>query len=58
MLNQQHQNNYWKHDLNNSSKFYKLYKEGYTVDKIASMFGVSETYVDRMIKMGIRRFEK
>lgn len=58
MLNQQHQNNYWRHDLNNSSKFYKLYKEGFTVDKIASMFGVSEIYVDRMVKMGIRRFEK
>lgn len=58
MLNLKYQNNMWHQDLNNSSKFYKLYKEGYTVSKIASMFGVSETYVDRMVKMGFRRFEK
>lgn len=58
MLNQKIQNNLWQQDLNNSSRFYKLYKEGYTVSEIALMFSMSELYVDRMIRMGHRRFEK
>lgn len=58
MLNLKYQNNMWHQDLNNSSRFYKLYKEGHTVSEIASMFNICETYVDRMVKMGFRRFEK
>ena len=58
MLNMKHQNNMWHQDLNNSSRFYKLYKEGHTVSEIASMFNICEKYVDRMVTMGFRRFNK